>query len=404
MSVNVLQFGEGNFLRGFFDWALNNLKANGRFDGKCAVVSPIDESAVIDLLKAQNGRYTVNIAGIDATAGEVNRFDDVQVISNAWNIYRDWARVLDFVAQSDTKVLVSNTTEAGIVFADEDFSVDDYTDEVNVPKTFPAKLTVLLYHRFAKGLSPVVLVPCELIEAGGEKLRECILKHIDAWQLPSEFANWINDGCTFYNTLVDRIVPGYPKDEVEAIRQQIGWEDNLIVKAEPFGFFGLELSAKDGARPDISLSNPLEELIPLSASGLDVLYTNGLLPYRERKVYLLNAIHTAMSMLGASQGLETVREVTENAALNGRLLELAQKEIAPMLDLPQAELQEFSSAVWQRFQNPYIQHELSSIALNEQAKYEVRVLPIIQRYEAESKPVPENLAALQEIAREKWGI
>lgn len=403
-NVNVLQFGEGNFLRGFFDWALNNLKRDGKFNGDCAVVSPIDENFVIDLLKNQSGRYTVNIAGVTSVAGEVNQFDDVSVITHAYNVYSDWAKVLEFAALPDTKVIVSNTTEAGIVFEDEAFDAQNYTDASNTPNSFPAKLAALLYHRFSKGLSPVVIVPCELIEAGGEKLRDFILQHASNWGLEEGFKEWLLNDCTFYNTLVDRIVPGYPKSEAEEIWAKIDWEDNLIVKAEPFGFFGLELAKNGSGRPDIALNNPLEQLIPLSTSGLDVLYTNDLKPYRERKVYLLNAIHTAMSMLGIPKGIETVAEVVGDKALNDSLVELAKKEIVPMLDLPKSELTEFSNAVWQRFKNPFIRHELSSIALNEQAKYEVRILPIIKRYQSANQPVPKNLVALQRLASEAWGV
>lgn len=390
---NILQFGEGNFLRGFFDYGLQNLKNKGIYNSKLTVVSPIDSDFIIEKLNNQNGKYTVSVAGIN-NGEEVKKLEEINVIDQSFNAYKDWDSVLMSALDPQLKLIISNTTEAGIAF-----NADDSFDSVpNV--SFPAKLTKLLFERYNANADGVIILPCELIEKNGETLRDCILNYSQIWDLGNGFNQYITDECLFYNTLVDRIVPGYPKDQADSICAQIRWDDQLIVKVEPFAFFGIERVANKSANQ----TNKLESLFNLSKADLGVTYTDNLKAYRERKVHLLNAPHTAMSMIGLQNNIETVEQMVCNEPYKTIIHKLMFDEIIPMLDLPKDQLNEFAKQVWDRFKNPYNRHELSSIALNEQSKYEVRVLPIIQRYQNQNLSVPEVLQSLMSIANSKWGI
>jgi tagaturonate reductase len=379
--VNVLQFGEGNFLRGFFDWAVNNLQRNGDCNVEVSVVAPIDSNFVIDLLNQQDGNYNVILEGL--VNGQAHRqIDQVNVIKSAHNAYTDWNQVVELAENPNLRIIVSNTTEAGIAYN----SQDKFTDQP--PQSFPAKLTYLLYQRFGAGLPGVIVLPCELIEFNGAKLREFLNDYAVLWNLGQEFTNWLNSECIFYNTLVDRIVPGYPKNQADQLAEEIGYQDQLMVKAEPFGFFGLELV--DGQK--FAGRNPLEEVLPLTKSGLNILYTDNLRPYRERKVHLLNGPHTAMAVAGLLAGIETVDQAVNAPNAGCDFQELMFSEIIPVLDLPEDELKLFANQVLDRFKNPYNKHNLSSIVLNSVAKYRTRLLPILKRYEAQFGKIPPNTA------------
>lgn len=396
--MKVLQFGEGNFLRGFFNWGVQNLVNEGS-DVEITVVSPIDSDFIIDLLKKQNFRYTVVLEGLK-NGNPVQKKDEISVIKNAYNAYKDWNSVKEFAKDPELKLIISNTTEAGIAY-DESCQFEDAP-----AASFPAKMTQLLYTRFEQGLPGLTILPCELIEKNGATLKEYILRYLQKWSLCADFAAWIEDECIFYNTLVDRIVPGFPKEQANKIQEEIGWDDNLIVKAEPFGFWGIERVFKNDdekGRASAEDLEALDKIIALSKSGIDVVYTNNLQPYRERKVHLLNAPHTAMSMIGIPQNVETVEEMVTIEPNASKIRELMFNEIIPKLNLPEKELIDFANQVVDRFKNPFNRHELSSIALNEESKYEVRVLPITQRYLDAGEEVPPVLSELQKIAKDRWG-
>ncbi|SJZ44941.1 tagaturonate reductase [Pilibacter termitis] len=389
-QINILQFGEGNFLRGFIDWGINNLQDE---NNAIAVASPIKSNFIIDLLKKQNGKYSVLIEGLE-NGKEVQRLDVVNVLKECLNAYTDFSRLIEIAESEELKVILSNTTEAGIAY--------DETDRYErVPEgTFPAKLTVLLHKRFLKNSLPVEIIPCELIDKNGATLRKVILQYAKLWNLEPEFSSFVQK-CHFYNTLVDRIVPGYPKEQADEVNRKLDFEDNLIVKAEPFAFMGIE-------GVDQTLDNAgnlaIEYILPFSKLGLGAIYTDNLTPYRERKVHLLNAPHTAMSMLGLPNGKETVLEMVVEEPFASKIKTLMLEEIAPKIDLPKEELEIFANQVLDRFKNPFNRHELASIALNEQSKYEVRLLPIIQRYLENGEKVPAVLSEVAEIAKKRWEV
>ncbi|HWA34278.1 MAG TPA: tagaturonate reductase, partial [Cyclobacteriaceae bacterium] len=270
-----------------------------------------------------------------------------------------------------------NTTEAGIVFNDND-------NNPNVlPNTFPGKVTALLYHRYqhfkASQEKGFIIMPCELIDKNGEKLKAAILDYANLWKLPADFKNWIEHHNTFCNTLVDRIVPGFPKESISEIQARIGYDDNLVVMAEPFHLWVIE-------GPE-----HLQEKFPAAKAGLDVKFVRDLTPYRTRKVRILNGAHTSLVPVAYLCGLRTVRDSVNDPDVGQYLRNVVYDEIIPTLDLPPNELKEFADDVMERFQNPFIKHELISIALNSVSKFKVRVLPSILQFTALRKTPPEKL-------------
>ncbi len=372
----VLQFGEGNFLRCFVDWMLNKLNNEAGFNGSVVVVQPI-ANGIVKLLNEQDGLYTVYLRGL--AGGETKSTHEVvNVISRGVNPYADFEGYLKTAEQPEMRFVISNTTEAGISYSDADKLTD------TPPASFPAKLGVWLYHRYkffkgdaSKGMH---IIPCELIEKNGDNLKDVIHKLIAAWKLEEGFGNWINTACTFSNTLVDRIVPGYPRERIKEINDELGYEDNLVVEGEPFHLWVIQA-------PE-SVQNEL----PFPSIGLDVLYVNDITPYRTRKVRILNGAHTALVPVAYLYGLETVRESVENPVVGEFIREVVFEEIIPTLDLPEEELQKFAAEVMDRFRNPFIKHLLMSISLNSWSKFETRVLPSLLEYKRRKGIIPQKLA------------
>src|SRR5690554_125846 len=374
-SIKVIQFGTGNFLRGFVDWVIDVLNEKTDFNGDVQIVQPHGKLPAA-ALQAQGGLFHVVTRGFQN--GQV--VEDERLITSvrpAINPYLEYNRFLDLAANPDLRFMVSNTTEAGIYFDAQDIHGE------NVPASFPGKLTALLYRRFSifqgepsKGL---IHLPCELIEKNGEKLREAILQYARFWNLGSEFENWINDHNIFCNTLVDRIVPGFPQENAEEIQEKIGFKDDLMVMAEPFHLWIIE-----GPKS-------LEEEFPVGKTGLDIHFVNDLSPYRTRKVRILNGAHTALVPFAYLQGFRTVREAVEDPLVGEFLTSTIYKEIIPTLDLPLDELEKFAQDVLERFKNPFIKHQLKDIALNSVSKFQVRVLPSLLAYYQTNKELPENL-------------
>lgn len=388
--VKVVQFGEGNFLRGFVDWIIDILNEKTDFNGDVAVVQPI-EQGLTPLLKQQEGLYHVLLNGIQGgKATQETRL--ISCISEALNPYEDYEAYLKLGENPDLEFIISNTTEAGIEFDPADSSAD------TLPSSFPGKLTILLYHRF-KHFSgaldkALTLIPCELIEKNGDALREAVLKYAAYWNLPEEFMRWISQHSTFCNTLVDRIVPGYPRDTIKDIQQDLGYEDKLVVTAEPFHLWVIE-------GPDT-----VRQSFPADEAELQVKFVKDQTPYRTRKVRILNGAHTALVPVAYLQGLRTVREAVEDKEAGTFIKEAIYQEIIPTLDLPREELDQFAGDVIERFQNPFIRHELISIALNSVSKYKVRVLPSVLEYKNRTGKLPDHLlmalAALILFYRGEW--
>jgi len=380
--IKVLQFGEGNFLRGFVDWIIDILNEKTEFNGYVQVVQPRDRSRrIIEALQQQDGLFHVLLNGIQG--GKPTQEKRLTTcIASALNPYDDYNAYLKCGENPDLAFIFSNTTEAGIAYDGQDTSIDA------IPASFPGKLTALLYHRFrhfhGAADSGLTIIPTELIENNGDALRHIVLQYAQTWALPPEFSSWIKEHFTFCNTLVDRIVPGFPEDNIQEVQQELGYADKLVVTAEPYHKLVIEAPAS------------VQQAFPTDKAGLQVKFVSDLSPYRILKVRILNGAHSALVPVAYLQGLRTVREAVEDEKAGAFIREAIFNEIIPTLDLPEAELKQFANDVLDRFRNPFIRHELISIALNAVSKYKVRVLPTVLAYKERTGQLPEKL--LQALA------
>jgi tagaturonate reductase len=371
----IIQFGEGNFLRAFIDWMVNEMNDKADFESKVVLVQPI-ERGMVDLINEQDGLYTLIMKGL-RNGLPVHETQLIQSVSRGINPYSDFDAYLKLAENPEMRFIVSNTTEAGIAF-----SADDRQD-MKPPRTFPGKLTVLLYHRFktfgndlSKGF---IILPCELIDRNGDELKKAVLKYCELWGLGEEFIQWLTQANTFCNTLVDRIVPGFPFDTAKEIEAKIGYEDQLIVEGEPFHLWVIE-------GPEW-----VKNEIPAQAADLNVLFVNDMTPYRTRKVRILNGAHTVMTPVSYLCGIETVRETVEHPLIGSFISQTIHNEIIPTLDLSKEELVNFAESVNERFRNPYVKHALMSISLNSISKFKARVLPSLVGYSKINGHVPEGM-------------
>ncbi|MCL2604107.1 MAG: tagaturonate reductase [Defluviitaleaceae bacterium] len=361
--VTVLQFGEGNFLRGFVDYMIDVANEKRSHVGNVRIVKCIPQGS-LEALKKQDCVYTVILRGIRGGEIYVEKHI-VTSVSDAVDAYEEYDDYAKTAASPDLQVIVSNTTEAGIVY--------DGTDELSMtpPKSFPGKLTKLLYERFKhfygeedKGL---IILPAELIDKNGDKLLECCLKLAELWELSPSFIKWLKNNNIFCNTLVDRIVTGYPADEAEALKKELGYEDRLIVTAEPFALWVIESKRV----------SEVARRFPLYKANLPVIFTNDLSPYRERKVRILNGTHTSTALAAYLSGIDTVGDMMKDPTLRAFLEKVMFGELSPRVPLPADEVKSFADSVIERFANPFIKHNLLSISLNSVSKFKVRVLPTI---------------------------
>jgi tagaturonate reductase len=360
----VIHFGEGGFLRGFVDWMLQKVNESSDFNGSVVVVQPI-EMGMCDMLTAQNCVYTHVIRGVEGVDTTV-----VDVISRCVKPYEDFASYLALAENPDFRFVVSNTTESGIVFSDEDKITDA------PPKTFPAKVTLLLKKRFDLGLKGFVFLPCELIDRNGDNLKKCILKYAELWNLGADFCAWVENENVFTNTLVDRINTGFPRGEDLGL----GYEDNLLNTSEFFHLWVIETE------------HDLESELPFASAGLNVIVTKDKLEmYRTRKVRILNGAHTSLVPYAMLEGFDTVKSCIDDERMCAHLRRCVFDEICPTLDLPKDELLAYANSVVERFGNPYIKHYLSAISLNSVSKFKVRVLPSILEYIKRYNKMPETL-------------
>ncbi|WP_296970707.1 tagaturonate reductase [Tepidanaerobacter sp. EBM-38] len=375
LPERVIQFGEGNFLRAFVDWMFHQMNKQNLFNGRVVVVQPIAQG-LVDRLNEQDGLYTLILRGLkDGKPTELKEI--ISSISRGINPYTQWDEYLKCAENPDIEFVISNTTEAGISY--------DKNDSLNKkpPISYPGKLTAYLYHRFnhfkgdpTKGM---VIIPCELIDRNGDNLKKIILQLSDDWSLPEEFKKWIKDNNIFLNTLVDRVVTGYPKDEIEDILNYLGYEDGLVDTGELFHLWVIE-----GPKE-------LSERLPFTKAGLNVLWTDDMAPYRTRKVRILNGAHTASVPAAFLYGLETVGEMMDHEVLGKFARQVIYDEIIPSINLDKNMLTEFADSVVERFQNPYIKHYLISILLNSSSKFKTRVLPSIIEYQQLYSKLPEKL-------------
>ena len=360
----VLQFGEGGFLRAFVDYFFDLANERHGFNGKVAVVQPIAQG-LTDMVNAQEGLYTLYLRGFQ-DGKTVNDKRVISCVSRCINPYQDYAAFLACAKNPDLRYIVSNTTEAGIVYdAGSEF---DQTP----PVTFPAKLTRFLYERFlhfgkeqGKGM---VILSCELIDNNGKELKRCVEKYIEQWNLGDAFKAWLDKENLFCSSLVDRIVTGYPRNEAAKLNEENGYEDNLIDTGEVFGAWvieGPEWLAKE---------------LPFVDGKLPVIVTPDHKPYKQRKVRILNGAHTTMVLGAYLAGQDIVRNCMQDDVIKGYMNKAIYEEIIPTLDLPEQELKDFAAAVEERFANPFIDHQLLSISLNSVSKWKARCMPSLKEY------------------------
>ncbi|MGG8471938.1 tagaturonate reductase [Rahnella sp. PAMC25617] len=372
----IIQFGEGNFLRAFVDWQIDLLNEHTDLDAGIVVVRPIDTDFPPSL-STQDGLYTTIISGLNEQGETVRDTRIIRSVNREINIYHQFDEYLALARDPNIRFVFSNTTEAGISYVESDRLEDA------PPASFPAKLTRLLFERFTHFSGATdkgwVLLPCELIDYNGEALQELVLRYAQQWSLPAAFTQWLENSNTFCSTLVDRIVTGYPRSEVDSLQEELGYQDSFFDSAEHFYLFVIQ-----GPK---SLAQELR----LDKLPLNIRLVDDIKPYKERKVAILNGAHTALVPVAFLAGLNTVGESMNDAQIS-RFVELAiAEEISPVLNLPQDELTSFAQAVLSRFRNPFIQHQLLSIALNGMTKYRTRILPQLLASQEKNQLLPPRL-------------
>lgn len=371
----IIQFGEGNFLRAFVDWIISNMNEKTDFNSSVVVVQPI-EKGMIDALNSQDCLYHVNLQGLD-NGKTVNSYRMIDVISRALNPYHDFKAFMSLAEQTEMRFVISNTTEAGIAF-DSSCKLDDAP-----ASSYPGKLTQLLYHRFkffngdpTKGL---IIFPCELIFLNGHKLKDTIYQYIELWNLGNDFKEWFEKSCGVYATLVDRIVPGFPKKDIDKIKEELGYDDNMVVRGEAFHLWVIEAPQS------------VAEEFPADKAGLNVLFVPSEEPYHERKVTLLNGPHTVLSPVAYLSGVDIVRDACQHEVIGKYIHRVMFDELMETLNLPMDELKRFAENVLERFNNPFVDHQVTSIMLNSFPKYATRDLPGLKVYLQRKGCLPEGL-------------
>lgn len=369
--IKIAQFGEGNFLRAFVDLYFDILNQEG---GEYAVdiIKPTTHGN-IDKFKRQNNKYHVVLRGSEGGKSlekvyKVNILNDV-FLPNEENKFYELAR------EKDLKIVVSNTTEAGICFCDGD-SFDDIEK-----MTFPAKLTKFLFERYNSGAEGVYLLPAELIDNNAGELYSCVNKYIALWNLPKGFKKW-NDEKNFYcNTLVDRIVSGFPKDDITKthLYDIIGEQDELLSICEPFGFWAIEKKGE------------IDKFIKSGVHNIEVVLDSDIKYYKKRKVRVLNGSHTNIVPVGLWCGKQTVYDCMKDKTLSKFLEDTLNNEIVPFVSSDIVATKQFAESIKDRFLNPFLNHQLISIALNSISKWKARNLPSFRDYYEKNKVIPKNL-------------
>ena len=372
-TEKVMQFGEGNFLRAFVDDFFDIANEKAGYNGKVVLVQPIAQG-LTDLINQQEGLYTLYLRGSENGV----KVDDKRVISavsRCINPYGEWDKVLDFARSDDLEIIVSNTTEAGIVHDTE--STFDQTP----PVSFPAKLTRVLYERWTAGKPGIVMLSCELIDNNGKELLKCVNQYIDDWKLDDGFRKWVNEENVFCSTLVDRIVPGRIRDpeEVKALAEKNGYDDPLTDVGEVFGIWVIE--GPDG----------LEDRLPFKKAGVPVIVVPDVTPYKKRKVRILNGAHTGFVLGAYLAGFDIVRDCMHDDTVREYMNKMLYEEVIPTLPLDRKDLEDFARAVQDRFNNPFVNHELMSISLNSTSKWRARNMPTFLDYVQEKGKLPKCL-------------
>lgn len=373
--IKIMQFGEGNFLRAFIEWIIQNLNDKGAINSSVAVVQPMPFGRIKELSE-QDGLYTLRLEGIDK-GKTVKSSQVIDVIGDCINPFTDYERFLSYAKSQDLQVIISNTTEAGIAVDPTD------TDFSQCPKSYPGKLLALLKARYdyfdgdmTKGLA---IVPCELIDNNGDELYRCLTELAEINHMDKKFIEWMQKANHFTSTLVDRIVPGYPRNEIEQIQKETGYIDNNVVKGEIFHLWVLRKEPV------------VQKYLPADSTGLNVIFADDIKPYKQRKVKILNGSHTAMVPVAYLCGIDTVGEAVNDPVIGKYVHDFIFDEVNPTIDLPQNEMIDFANSVIERYKNPFIRHELMSIALNSTTKFRTRLLPTLEDYIRIKGALPKHL-------------
>ncbi|WP_419029588.1 tagaturonate reductase, partial [Eisenbergiella tayi] len=378
----VIQFGEGNFMRAFVDFFIDNMNEKADFNSKVVLVQPIAPIPgafdLKDAINEQEGLYTLYLRGCENDE-KVNKKRIISCVSRCLNAYTDFDAVMACAENPQLRFISCNTTEAGITY-DPACRFED-----RPASSYPGKLTQFLYHRFQTfGSQPgkgFLILACELIDDNGKELEKCVLKYASQWNLGQDFIQWLQKENTFCSTLVDRIVTGFPRTEAPALNEENGYEDNVMDTGEIFGFWVIE--GPQSIRTEL----------PFEKAGLPILVTDDHKPYKQRKVRILNGAHTSMVLGAYLAGQDIVRDCMEDPTIQGFMNKAIYDEIIPTLTLPKEELQDFAASVTERFRNPYIDHALLSISLNSTSKWKARVMPSLKGYLEKTGTLPKCITA-----------
>lgn len=375
----VLQFGEGNFLRAFVDYFIDVMNEKAGFNSKVVLCQPIGGGEMVrGFINEQEGLYTLFLRGSE-NGQAVNEKRVISCVSRCINPYSQYDELMACAKNPELRFIACNTTEAGIQY-DPSCKFED-----KPAASYPGKLTQFLYERYQnfgseKGKGFIIL-SCELIDDNGKELEKCVLKYAEQWQLDAAFVDWIKEENIFCSTLVDRIVPGYPRNEAAQICEELGYQDNLLDVGEIFGFWVIE-------GPD-----SMKEELPFEKAGLPVIICGDHKPYKQRKVRILNGAHTSMVLGAYLAGQDIVRDCMKDDVIRGFMNKTIYDEIIPTLTLPEDELKEFAAAVTDRFNNPFVDHALMSISLNSTAKWKARVMPSLKGYVEKFGALPKCITA-----------
>ena len=386
----VLQFGEGNFLRAFADWMIDKANRDGIYQGSIVLCQPIAQG-LKDMINAQDGVYTLAMRGAE-NGQPVENIEVITSVSRCINPYENYEDLMEIARSADLEVVVFNTTEAGIAYHEGDQLTD------RPPVSFPAKVTAFLYERYKafngdpqKGL---LFLPVELIDNNGAELKLIVLKYAEEWELGQKFTEWVNTANEFTSTLVDRIVTGYPRDEISYFEEKLGYKDNIIDTSELFNLWVIEGDKK------------WADKLPVHKTDANVIWTDDVKPYKKRKVRILNGAHTSTVLAAYLAGFDIVGDFMKDDTVRTFMNDVIYKEVIPTLDLPKEELESFAAAVNDRFANPYIKHNLLDIALNSCSKFNARCLPSLLGYVEEKGELPKcltfSLAAFIKFYQGEW--
>jgi tagaturonate reductase len=380
LPEKVLQFGTGVLLRGLPDYFIDRANRKGIFNGRVVMVKSTSagDTRAYD---EQDCLYTIAERGIVGDNREENYWVN-SAISRVLNANNEWDKVLACAANPDIQIIISNTTEVGIVYKEE--KIDE-----GVPESFPGKLLAFLVHRFRhfKGdpKAGMVIVPTELLSDNGERLKGIVLQLAQFNKLETAFIQWLQQHNHFCNTLVDRIVPGKPPAaEWEQICNELGYRDDLMISAEPFSLWAIE-----------SGSIQVAETLSFAEANEGMIIAERIEKFRELKLRLLNGTHSFCCGLAWLAGYSTVKEALSDEHLYGYVRRLMILEIAATLDPELVSYNEacaFANIVLDRFRNPYLQHQWLSISMNYTSKMRMRNIPLLQRYYQLQGKAPQAMA------------